>query len=327
MLTLGIIATIADCSDSIEYFIQYHKSVGFSHFYLFIDDNDAVTANIASKQQCVKFFYRDEDLARLWEGTPAFTTATDSGLINREVMIRQELNFCVAYQLAKDDGVDWVLHIDADELFFPNGVSVQDHFRNLQINNYRSVTYLNYESISSAMTAKTIYHSSSHFKLNFFKNKQWFFSNSQKMFLSRTPWLHEKYFNYYQNGKSAVSTYGNIITFYDVHAIIGDGRRKIAGKEDPVVLHFPCARLSDFLAKYSRLGEFSDFWRDKPRAGEYIHDVHLRARDFFQAHFDQHDKLATFYQEHFLLGHDQINELINQGLARKIEFHLEIQGK
>lgn len=324
MLTLGIVATIADCRDSIDYFIKYHKAIGFSRFYLFIDDNDRTTADIAGKHDCIRLFKRDRILLDLWEQTPAYSAAEESGLIDKEVMTRQELNFCVAYQLARHEGVDWLLHIDADELFFPNGVDTQTHFKKLQIANFRSITYLNFESISHKLDARTIYHSSSYFKKNFFKNKHWFFSNLQKSFIENTHWLHEKYFNYYQNGKSAVSTYGANITFYDVHAIIGDGRRKIGDSEDPIVLHFPCARFSDFVAKYSRLGQFSNFWRDNPRAGQYIHDIHLRARDFFLKYSDQPETLIEFYRANFLLTKAQIDELMQQALASEIDFHLEI---
>lgn len=324
MLTLGIVSTIADCRDSIEKFISYHKAIGFSHFYLFIDDNDIETKKVVEHHTNVFTFLKDENLTSLWEKIPSYTPLKEQNLVDKEVMARQELNFFVAYQMARETGIDWLLHIDADELFFPNGADTQDHFKSLQLNNFRSITYLNYESISTLLHTETIYHSSEHFKVNFFKNHHWFFSEQQEKFIKNASWLNEKYFNYYQNGKSAVSTYGKSVTFYDVHSIFGDGRRKLGSRTEPIILHFPCARYSDFFNKYSRLGKFSDLWRGNLRAGEYIHDIHLKARDFFQAHIDHHDLLIEFYQRHFLLNETQIQQLIAHSLASKIDFHLDI---
>ncbi len=322
MLKLGIITTIADAQDSIDAFIRYHQAIGFKYFYIFVDDNSLETFNRIKKHPEVNVFLKDENLRKLWDKYFFELGSEKQKLLDREVMVRQELNFYVGFYLAKAQGVDWVLHIDLDELFYPNGHDVFTYFADLQINCIRSVTYLNYESISTNIESINIYASSSYFKINHFKNRYWFYTDDQKEFFMKNKWMKEKYFLYYQNGKSCVSTYSNKIEFYDVHSIIGDGHRRMGRHSDPIILHFPCARLSDFVKKYQRLGNFSDDWLGHPRAGEFIDPLHLEARDFFLA---QHGSdLKSFYLANFILKQSDIDSLCQIGLAKSIDFHLKV---
>jgi Glycosyl transferase family 2 len=325
MLKLGIIATIADAQDSIDAFIRYHKAIGFEYFYIFLDDNNLETFNYLSKYSDVNVSLKDDDLRSSWK--EYFPSVGDEKvqLIDKEVMVRQELNFYVGFHLAKEQGIDWILHIDLDELFYPNGHDVAEYFASLQLNNIRSVTYLNYESLSTSLDSPNIYLSSSYFKINHFKNRYWFYTQAQKEFFLQNDWVKEKYFLYYQNGKSGISTYSNKIEFYDVHSIMGDGHRKMGNHSDPIILHFPCARLSDFIKKYRRLGNFSDNWLGHPRAGEFIDSFHLNARNFFLVNPDS--DLKHFYLANCIVKQSQIDSLCQIGLAKSIDFHLKILMK
>ena len=63
---------------------------------------------------------RDEDLQRTWRGLVLWNEA--GAHVGREVMARQLLNAEHAMNLARAMGFHWLLHIDADELFYmPNG--------------------------------------------------------------------------------------------------------------------------------------------------------------------------------------------------------------
>jgi hypothetical protein len=327
MLNLAIVATISDSRDSIEEFIHYHLSIGFSKIYLFIDDNDEQVLLTLKNHSQVAVFPRDEALAARWEKYYNFHNSEKRNLIHTEVMVRQELNFFVAFGLSKIDDVDWLIHIDLDELFFPNGNDLQEHFKSLQRRNFRGMTYLNYESISTEINAPNIYLSAEYFKINYFWKKHWFFSKAQQEFIKRCTWLREKFFNFYQNGKSSISTYGREVRFYDVHSIVGDGHRKLGGKSDPLILHFPCARFADFVAKYSRLGNFSDIWMGHKRAGEFIDEIHLRSRDFYNFNADNQNALLEFYEENFLFTQEKIDNLVQLNLATRILFHKEILSR
>lgn len=323
-LTLAIVATIADAEDSIDHFVRYHLAIGFDRFYLFIDDNSIITQEILQRYPQVTMFPRDGKLDILWKETPTFADKKKCDLIDAEVMVRQEMNFFVAQSFARKDGVDWMLHMDLDELFYPNGCDIQQHFKCLQLKNYKSITYLNYESITTSPDSSSIYLSSDTFKINFFKNKHWFFSQEQKQLLSNSL-LPEKFFLFYQNGKSAINLYGNKIKFYDVHSISGDGNRKLGVHIDPIILHFPCARYSDFLKKYHRLGQFSDYWMDHKRVGDFIDGVHLESRDVVECM--SLELVEAFYHQRFRIGKENITLLRQYKMVVEIRFHIDFLSK
>lgn len=325
MLKLGIVATVADAQDSIEAFVYYHQKIGFESFYIFLDDNDQELLLKLKKNPQIQVFLKDQRLYDAWGSHLHSLGEEKKNLIAEEVMVRQELNFYVAFYLAKEQGVDWLLHMDLDELFYPNGYNLDEYFSSLQLNNVTSVTYLNYESISTQLESENIYLSSSYFKVNHFKNRYWFYTSAQKDFLKSNNWLKEKYFLYYQNGKSSISTYCKNITFYDVHSIVGDGKRKMGNHNDPIILHFPCARFSDFVKKYQRLGSFSDDWLGLPRTGDYIDPFHLHARNAF-LHQSGAD-LESFYRANCILNELEIKPLIELGLAKYIDSHIQILKK
>jgi len=172
--------------------------------------------------------------------------------------------------------------------------------------------------------SSSIYLSSEYFKINYFKNLHWFFNDKQKQLISSASWLKEKYVNFYQNGKSAVSTYGNKIVFQDVHSIIGNGSRKMGTRRDHLILHFPCARFSDFIKKYLRLGNFSDTWQGSRRAGRFIDEIHLESRDFFKENKNDKEALLAFFIKNFTLQEPNIKQLIELNLLQRINFHTEI---
>lgn len=322
MLKFGIVSTIADAEDSVEAFIRYHRAIGFEYFYLFIDDNSLETIRSASKYENVYVFLKDEVLRSRWKEYLSKLSEEKINLIDKEVMVRQELNFYVGFHQAKQQGVDWVLHIDLDELFYTNGFQLDSYFANLQLENYRSVTLLNYESISTGVEADNIYLTSTYFRVNHFKNRHWFYTQEQKDFFKKNSWVTEKYFLYYQNGKSCVSTYGNSLDFYDVHSIMGAGKRRMGGHTDPIILHFPCARFSDFIKKYKRLGDFSDNWLGKKRVGDFIDQFHLDARD--KAGYMTESQLSSFYLQYRCLQSSQIDDLCRLGLAKQVIDHIDI---
>lgn len=317
MLKLGIITTIADAADSIDAFIFYHQQIGFEYFYIFVDDNDPETLNKLSAYNNVHVFAKNQSLRQMWNQLSSNMDPQKMQLIDQEVMVRQELNFNYGFQLAKQDGVDWVVHIDLDELFYPNNHDLQDYFTELQFNHFRAVTYLNYESISTQLHSPNIYLSTDYFKVNYLRHKHWFYNSEQKAFIKENAWLKEKFFLYYQNGKSSVSTYGKHIIFYDVHSIVGDGRRRLGTQDDPLILHYPCARLTDFVKKYQRLGYFPDQWMGHPRAGDYIDKFHLQARDYMRN--CSPEDYQRYYQENFLMSTSQIDSLRQLKLAIQID--------
>lgn len=321
-LRLAIVATVADAEGSIHQFISYHLSIGFSRLYLFVDDNNEEVIRTAKSFEQVHLLIRNEDLHELWKKTPAYADEKKRPLIDQEVMVRQEMNFFVASLLAKRESIDWLLHIDLDELFYPNHINLQEYFISLQRRGIASVTFLNYESLLVSDDSESIYLSTCFFKLNFFRRGHLVFSKEQRQYIKETPWLRDKYFHFYQNGKSIINLSGKKIAYYDVHSIMADGNRLMGGHDDPVILHFPCASYIDFCKKYARLGDFSDVWMGYQRVGDFIETTHLESRDVFKR--GDTSLIKKYYTENFIYTDEKIQSLIDKKMAIKIDFHFDV---
>jgi hypothetical protein len=122
---LAFITTTAESYDQIRLWYEYHRSVGVSNFYLFVD-GAAATPQVSARLRRlpgVVVVPRDDDLkarhasSRVWNET--WLSAFFHKPCNHELFVLQSLNMEVGIALAERDGVDWLLHIDTDELMYP----------------------------------------------------------------------------------------------------------------------------------------------------------------------------------------------------------------
>lgn len=315
---LAIVATVADAADHIEFFIQYHLGIGVEHLFVFIDDCCEETLAVASHYPNVTAVPVNEHIEELWKTVPPYRNLEKRALKNREVMVRQEYNAYLGSYFAKEIDIDWLLHIDIDELLYLNGNNLSQHLLAMQRKGLGGCIYTNYEAIPVQLHSDCIYRSTTFFKKNFFKRGTWFFSEEQREFIKNSSWLSDFFFNYYQNGKAAANIHNELVV-EDVHAMWGGGNRSLEflSVDDPIILHFPVATIKEFKKKYKRLGNFADFWKGFLRAGKFIDTFHLEARDAF--HQEDDSIFEDLYRSKVLLTKPKINELIGRNLAVEIE--------
>src|SRR4051812_30188928 len=131
-MKLGIVSTHRAWTAESRAWADYHLALGFDRLYVFLDDGNTgslpqppgVHATLCThaywREQPLRAGYADYhrevlgDLAGPGRGTP------------ERVMQRQILNVCRALELASDEGIDWLLHIDDDEYFWHTQNSVRE---------------------------------------------------------------------------------------------------------------------------------------------------------------------------------------------------------
>ena len=122
---LAFITTTSEPYDQIRLWYEYHRSIGVSLFYLFVD-GAAATPQVSARLRRlpgVVVVPRDADLkarhaaSRVWNET--WLSAFFHKPCNHELFVLQSLNMEVGIALAERDGADWLLHIDTDELMYP----------------------------------------------------------------------------------------------------------------------------------------------------------------------------------------------------------------
>ncbi len=315
MLKVAIVSTISDCKTLINFFIRYHFSIGFSQIFLFFDDpNEALEVRLEDYKG-VHAFGRSSELEALWRSTSYYYRVKDKKLINNEVMIRQALNAEVAIELAKKMQIDWLIHIDIDELFYCQEDSILSHFEEKTKKGTTNIVYPNLEAMPTEENCKNPFVDIVFFKKNFFSNNRWGFTEIQKEYLDTSTNFDDKFFLFYQNGKSAVYI-KETLGAKGVHYFYARGIKESNSSEFPVVLHFPCANFELFKLKYSRLGNFSDEWNNKPRVGKFVSTFHIEARDHFAKSYGCHS--MEFYKERVVVPQEVIDELLELDMAIEI---------
>jgi hypothetical protein len=105
----------------------YHKVLGVSTFFLFVEGK-AATPSISKVLESipgVKVIYRTKELeekqakSRIWNET--WLSSFFYKPCNYELFVKQSLNMEMAIVMARDAGMDWILHLDTDELIYPAG--------------------------------------------------------------------------------------------------------------------------------------------------------------------------------------------------------------
>lgn len=108
---IGVVGTVkAPLADTIRW-VHYHKNLGVEQIFLFLDDPADPAAGALSGLDGVACFRCDDDY---WAGQGLATRP-------RYVCSRQGHNADLAVRLAGEMGLDWIIHIDSDELLRAEG--------------------------------------------------------------------------------------------------------------------------------------------------------------------------------------------------------------
>ena len=301
-MKLALCTTVRGADSVLDFFVDYHLSIGFDVIFLFFDDVADNGIDRFAKRQNVVVYRSDEELQQLWKSIkyqklyrkyiPSITT---------EVMARQNLNTAVAMELCRKHGYDWLLHIDSDELFYTYGRSIKDHFSSLSLNNIRIINYRNHESVPEKFDISNFFSEN-----NLFKKNKAVLNPYQKQLVNK--WFTKFdgiFFYFYANGKSAVRIDDDAIPD-GVHFFTYKNRilrqlkfkapiKKLIEWDEPCILHFPCCGFRQFYNKYRFLGNFSDKNFNKLPIKL---PMHLKCRDIINN--ESLETAKEFYQSIFI---------------------------
>jgi hypothetical protein len=313
----AIVATVRDAADVLESFIAYHLAIGFAHIFLFFDDPADPFAGTLAGRPAVTAVRCDAALRARWANLRGY--AQNREHIATEVMARQLLNCELAIGMAAAAGLDWILHIDSDELFFCKGGGAPEHFAALDFRGTRTAVYMNYEALPEREEIGDYFREVSLFKVNFNKLGGVRFTPAQ-MALFRQAHFPDPNFNFhlYGNGKAAARVDGQLVpvTVHEFARVLPDGSldrtHEICG-DSQLILHYPNCGLSRFLTKYRTLGNFADKWFG---VGE-VFAFHREARDVVA--LGDPEKARRFYLER-VMRHpaEDVDGLIHHGLLERI---------
>ncbi|ONM28206.1 Glycosyltransferase-like KOBITO 1 [Zea mays] len=144
--------------------LYYHKVIGVSHFFLFVEGEAAKPAvtSVLESIRGVKIIYRTKELKEKQEKSRIWNETWLAGFFykpcNYELFVKQSLNMEMAIIMARDAGMDWIIHLDTDELIHPAGAR-EYSLRRLLLDvpdNVDMVIFPNYVSCRSNMFESSI---------------------------------------------------------------------------------------------------------------------------------------------------------------------------
>jgi hypothetical protein len=328
---IAIVTTLKGGRDVLDSFLTYHLALGFTHIFLFFDDPEDPTIRLALKYRDVTIMRRNERLRQMWQTTRVLQLRRGyEQFIGTEVMARQMLNTEVSIKLALEKKIDWLLHIDIDELFYLQRGTLPEHFQSLTQQNIEHVTYHNYEAIPETLHIKDYFKETTLFKINPATSALANTEEKWRPIIKLIPQLPERFFLYYKIGKSAVRLNEQVIP-ESVHSFefleqprltpppveTADAQPpKFITSEEAVILHYPCCGFEHFWSKYVILGPFSDKWFGKIPIVTSL-PIHLDSRDVVLR--GDREAAIDFYRQYFMLGEMAVMLLANNGLVCRID--------
>ena len=308
MARVCIITTVRDPGVCLESFICYHLALGIAHIYIFFDDPEDPAIQVALQFSDVTAIPNDEAL-QVQQALGNVLYPKYGPHTGYEVMARQILNVETAIQLALDQGMDWILHIDGDELFYPGQMMALDWFDQVSDDIFQ-VTFLNHEAAPEVFEVEDYFRDVTLFKKNPAALEPGLCTEFQRVSGK------SQYFLAYQNGKSAARIHPTLLP-NSVHSFdIPECHTLVTSF--PSILHYLNCGFQNYYKKYAQLGNFPDYWW-RSKSNPIRVPFHLASRDAYCS--GDRTCMAALYQEFILYSSPETNQnLIEKGILTRISY-------
>ena len=318
MTSAAIVTTLKGQGPSLKTFVNYHLSIGFEKIYLMFDDPLDVDIELVSDIQGVEAVAIDNAAREKWKSLKKFKQY--EAHIDSEVRARQTLNAEMGLNMAKGDGIDYLLHIDSDELFWPRENTIHPHLQRLVKEEIISARYINFEAVPAQYDIEDYFLEVSAFK----KSRALLAKQNIEV---NDHWREKrKYFNFYNNGKSMCKVRDDMVPG-DVHLWKSrESYIKTAKFYYPTILHYSCAGYQFFKTKYSLLLDngyvASVFGKTDQKQKGFAVDYYatMAYRD------GNEDKAKRIYENQVLMDQDKIDHYVDLRIMEQLDVPARIKN-
>ncbi|KAL8142971.1 hypothetical protein V2J09_016003 [Rumex salicifolius] len=238
--------------------IFYHKVIGITNFFLFVEGK-AASSSVSRVLQSipgVKVVFRTKELeekqakSRIWNET--WLGSFFYKPCNYELFVKQSLNMEMGIVMARNAGMDWIFHLDTDELMHPAGTreySLRELLSNIS-QDVDMVVFPNYESCVERADVKEPFSEVSLFKKNFDHLPKETYFGHYKEATRGNP----NYFLTYGNGKSAARIQKHLRPNGAHRWYTYMKTPKEIKLDEAAVLHYTYTKYSDLTSRRDRCG-------------------------------------------------------------------------
>lgn len=244
--------------DQILPWLFYHQVIGVSNFFLFVEGK-AASPNVSavlSSIPGVKLVFRTKELeeqqakSRVWNET--WLSSFFFRPCNYELFVKQSLNMEMAIVMAREAAMDWIIHLDTDELLHPAGAEEYSLRRLLGDvdKDVDMVIFPNYESAIERDDIFDPFTEVSMFKKNYDHVTKETYFGLYKEATRGNP----NYFLTYGNGKAAARVQEHLRPngAHRWHNYMKTPKE--IKLEEAAVLHFTYTKFSDLTSRRDRCG-------------------------------------------------------------------------
>jgi hypothetical protein len=308
-------------------FVNYHLNSGIYHMYLFFDDPEDRSISHLKNNDRLSLIKCDSDH---WKN---LNTDPKLGL-----QIKQRANANLALELAQKAGINWLIHLDVDELLYGNE-RLPIYLGKI----HQDIDVLRFPVLEA--TPQKMYYDDPIREIKFFKfygalpsklknfntreadaKKQmkaaWIWNQKRRLakLLGCSSVKGSKFLYGHQNGKSAIRV-GTKVETVGTHFPIPEDENipNISVSEDFFLLHYDCLGLNRWKRKW-----------EKRFSGENFHNPaeHSRQRLDLMSQIEKavknDESIRKLYQDLYYLSRYEMTLLPTLGLVRRIQLPGEL---
>ncbi len=283
-MKIAISTTVKNLDSSFNTWVQYHLTL-VDQLFVFCDNHVELQLPFLPKASNIHYFPGSQ--------TRLYDSPIDNNMVRQDENIQQTVKACL------DMGIDWLIHIDMDELMCATRLELEVLFCNPAVG---QVLFTNHEAIPVWASD------------NVFEDCRYFKVNGQHNRWSHDPW----FFLAYVNGKGAGRVHPGLCSIgpHQFGNIKGETLKYLP---KPFVLHYPNCTFDLWKRKYENLGVFSDFWFSDPNKPNTI-TFYMASRDVYQQCVKTGDFTeAEAFFNRLIPPPELMEQLVAQGILMKLD--------
>ena len=299
-IKIAITTTLKAPKSITSSFINYHLNIGIDHLYLFFDNPNDPSIPIYVNHPNITVI---RCTAEHWKRVGCNKTS--------DIEIRQTLNADLAFSLSKQSNIDWIAHIDVDELIYTEKQSIKSILSKLTNSSVSFLSLPPFEAIPKNIKTPNPFTEINTFKVLKHKNSiQETGEASEK--LNSVLFLNE-YFRGHTGGKSFTKT-NSAIKSLKIHKpqAYANETLKETSIENAMLLHFDCYDYKSWFLKWERRYNGSAKFTGREN----------RNRQFnkFKKHYEtgNQEDLLNLYKKLHIISEETIEKLKRLGYAKSI---------
>jgi Glycosyl transferase family 2 len=237
-MLISTVSTVRASYNDLQMFVNYHLNCGVDRMFLFFDDPG---------DECFERLRSDKRLTCIRCDASHWTAAQLSG--NTAIEVRQLHNASLALEWARQEGIDWIIHLDSDELVFVPEQDLKLHLQAVDEHD-DAITFPTLEALPQLCYERHFFE-----EIHWFKRVRSYVPHA--IDIARLMGCHRVlkygYFRGHTAGKTATRVQSSVAMLGTHLPIACDGKElRITTSSNAFTLHYDCCTFTHWKLKWKR---------------------------------------------------------------------------